>query len=65
MTLDDVIAYETRVADGELAYVHARAGEDRLPLVALIHELSKRKKFRQIFIQRGAMSIRLEQQNSL
>ncbi|HWH79758.1 MAG TPA: hypothetical protein VNT76_20400, partial [Candidatus Binatus sp.] len=37
----------------------------RQPLVALIHELSKRKKFRQIFIQRGATSIRLEQQNSL
>lgn len=31
------IAYETRLGPDELAYVHARGGDDRLPLVAVIH----------------------------
>ena len=34
---DATLAFETRVGPDELAYVHAREGEDRLPLVALIH----------------------------
>ena len=37
MTGPDVISFETTVSSGDLAYVHARAGDDRLPLVVLIH----------------------------
>ena len=37
MSTTETITYETRVGPDELAYVHARAGEDALPLVANIH----------------------------